>query len=175
VAWETPRVWTGDARDRQIRDNLLYLYDEVTSPTVPYCVLWNSADIPLPESTSLQVHFDTEVADTDSMFDATTTATWDVVTIQTAGLYSIKFNCRILADTTAGRRNINIKHEGTVIGAVEVAEASSAGRFMGLVAADVVCAVDDEITVEAYQTSGDPLRIVSASQYSPRLSVVKVG
>jgi len=33
MAWKTPRTWSGDSRDRQIRDNLTYLYDFVSYET----------------------------------------------------------------------------------------------------------------------------------------------
>ena len=39
--WTTPRTWSGDARDRQIRDNLIYLYDNTgTTKQAPRTYIW---------------------------------------------------------------------------------------------------------------------------------------
>lgn len=174
MAWTTPRVWTGDARDRQIRDNLAYLYDEITNATTPCCILWHSKNYGLGTGVSDTLPFDTEIRDTDGMHDAANEDLSRIVTIQTPCVYAVTLNVSIAANSS-GRRQIQLKHDATIIGVTELEFMGTGNRWIATCAATDYFDVGDEITAMVYQSAGSNLNVLSTSQYSPRLSVVKVG
>jgi len=88
VAWTTPRTWTNNETvtdtilNAHVRDN----FNAIANPPYVY-VRAGSVQTTLGNATPTPIQFDTELADTDSMYNP---ASPTKVTVNTAGLYLVQ-------------------------------------------------------------------------------------
>lgn len=95
-----PAAW-GD----QIRDNLEFLIDP------PFAAAFNSAAVSVADNTLTTLNADSELFDNDAIHS--TVSNTSRLTVQTAGRYEFTVRVNFQADTTDGRRVIQLRKNGT--------------------------------------------------------------
>jgi hypothetical protein len=95
------------------------------------------------------------------------------MTCRTTGLYHIGATVEFAANAT-GYRLLQILHNGTLVIAIQTAQAITNGDPTRLTISTVYpLSATDYVEVQAYQTSGGALNVVSANAYSPEFYITK--
>lgn len=136
------------------------------------CRVYNSIALPIPNAAVTALTFDSERFDTH---DAHSTAlNPGRLTCQIPGIYHIGLALAWDPDVN-GRRFAAIRLNGTTEIADVECEQEAAGRWMAAFGTDYQLAVGDYVEAIVYQSSGGPLNIQAALNYSPEFSMVLVG
>ncbi len=157
-AWAGASLHTG-TRDDQDHDAILLAQDP------PGCIVRRAAVQSISNSTFTDISFDTETADNDTMFAATSTT----VTIQHDGWYLIAVGS-VWANNTTSHRATAVTLNGTTINeiAAEGPVPSASSNFRHSAAGGLVLVTTDVIRVNVWQGSGGALNC------NTRLTVVRV-
>jgi hypothetical protein len=144
---------------------------EVPNAVTPSARCHHSANQSVATGTAKLLDFNTEIWDTDALFDPTNNS---VFTIRTAGKYLVVVSLEWAANVT-GSRQIAIKRGSTYL-AVDSRPAAIAGRQTSMTLSVIVdLAVNDVLTVEAFQDSGGAVVVNSGSPYSPEFMIGWIG
>lgn len=140
---------------------------------VPMARAYHNADQSSTTSTQLACALNSERFDTDAIHDTSTNNSR--MTCKTAGKYDIKGHMAFAANAT-GLREIAIRLNGTTLIALDNRISVSASRVTGLtIATTYDLVVNDYVELIAFQDSGGALNVVNAANYSPELSIERVG
>lgn len=147
-----------------------------STPTFVGCFLTKSTNQALANATSVSVTFDTEELDTDG-FHSNVTNT-DRITIPSgkAGKYLVIAQVGFTANAT-GTRNIEISKNGTSLAGTSMPGANTGSQVYINGQYIVDLAVNDYITVKAFQDSGTSLNALSTGNAPAacRLAVTLLG
>lgn len=136
--------------------------------TPPGCQVYHSLNQSVTNDVDLEVAFNSERYDNDSMHDNVTDN--DRVIFNTAGVYVVTFNGSFAANAAGDRKAAIYKNGSTQIG--HVARVAASASFATGLSLTIVEAFqeDDVIRVRVRQDSGGALNLV-ATRYSPILAV----
>lgn len=138
---------------------------------IPTARVYNDAAITLGNATEVDLTFNTERWDTDTIHD--TGSLTDRLTCKTAGLYEVSFTGRFAAHGT-GWRYIAIYHNAT---SIAFAAGSPGGTYREgwTVTTQYQMAVNDYFKVAAYQNSGGNLDMELSGNISPEFMMTRIG
>ena len=162
---------TGHTR---IWEHLQVLADDADAALVdvekqPCCIARRAVALSIPNNVVTAVTFDTEEFDNDGCFTASSTN----VTVKTAGVYSISATCSFAINAT-GVRFMDVLVNGTKVNGA-YSFTAGAGNPTTLTATCLrLCAVNDIVTMTAYQTSGGALNVEGPGWTPCRLAFVRV-
>jgi len=177
-----PAVSTGDVLTATAQNNLL---TTVNSHTVPPMIrVRRNASQSIATATVAAVNFDTKDFDTDWSF----TASSNILTVGTTGVYLLSATVSFQANATGGR-GVTIYSGATVSGSGDSATVTGGtrvnGTFVpavgGAIQTNVSCSglcsltAGDKIAVMAYQTSGGALNTNPSGYEETTFSAVFVG
>jgi hypothetical protein len=138
---------------------------------VPVCVVYNNANISVPDNSFTALTFNTEITDTDTMHDVAVNS--GRITFTTAGLYAYGYS--ILFDTGNGARAVRVYLNGSsIIWPYTRLQASSG--YGGLSSAGIrVFSAADYIECQAYQVTGGALNVLYIALATPVFWAAKIG
>ena len=154
------RTPTAAIFNAHVRDNLNFLYG------APACRVYNSANESILDSTATALTFNSERFDNDTMHS--TSSNTERVTATTAGRYLFIGNSAFAANAT-GTRLSQITHS---VGPTDIARewlpiTGAASTTVLNVATIQAMAAAEYMTLQAWQTSGGALNVLSSANYSP--------
>jgi hypothetical protein len=124
----------------------------------------------ISNDTPTAISFDSERWDTNALHDNSTNPTR--LKAPVAGTYSIAAHVQF-ADNATGVRQLAVFVNGSVMWATTEAAAKSTNNWLSL-STIIQLAANDYIEVYVYQNSGGSLNILSAANYTPECSMVRV-
>lgn len=171
--WTTPRTWsvgelvTAGLLNQQLRDNLNTL-------RVPlYCRVENRTNISVPNSTYVEITFDTETTKNDAAMHSTSSNTARLIA-PVAGFYLIE-GCIEWSGNPNGQRQFEIFYNGTTtIHRVAIPADTGINHCQNVMTTFYLNA-NDFITFRAFQNSGATLDVQWSSAYSATATFVWLG
>jgi hypothetical protein len=136
------------------------------------CRAYHNINTTIANTTTVQLNFNSERFDTDSMHD--TSCSNDEIQINTAGKYLFIANVRWNSGG-GGERYVSIVQSGSSTIGSEVRLGDSSDEQSMIVSAVWDCAECDAFVVEAYQDSGANRTILAISDYSPEFMAIRLG
>lgn len=131
----------------------------------------NNAHQSISNTTDTVLTFNTEKYDTDSIHDPGSNP--ERLTCVTAGKYVISGSVRYAANAT-GDRYLWIYVGATQIASVKM-DAGGSGNSQLTITTQYVLAVDEYVTLNAYQDSGGALNVETSGETSPQFAMHRVG
>ncbi len=163
MAWATPpNFTTGQIVTESELDILANDLAFLGGP--PRARVYNSADIPIANATSVPLTFNSERYDTDTLHSTATNT--GRITITTAGTYSGGANVGF-ASNAAGYRGVGVRLNGTTFLAYSRVPAVSGTATYICVTFDYQFAAGNYIEVVVEQTSGGVLDAVAIGNFTP--------
>lgn len=146
--------------------------DELETPPMAR-ITFNGSAQGIPHGFSTTINFDTEIVDTDNMWDP---GNPNRLTIQTPGYYKVVAAVGFTAHAT-GDRQVGVRlNAGATFVAIANGRATGALTHREIAVADAYPMVaGDFIDVQAYQSSGVSRDIEKGANYTPILSARRVG
>lgn len=148
------------------------------APLVPGVVpdigarVYNDGNVAIGTGAWQELPFDSERFDTDAIHDLVINN--DRLTCKTAGKYLI-VGCIWFAHHAGGQRGIGIYLNGATSIAEHFSDASSAVKYVVHISTIWDMAVDDWVTLRAYQNSGGNLNVALGNAYSPEFMMYRLG
>lgn len=144
-----------------------------TFPAKPFVSVARAAAQTIPTGGYVNISFDTQVEDTDSMFAGGGSPDSVNITVNTAGLWLVTGLVGLVANAT-GTRGVAIVLNGTQIATTLPAPPAS-GSFAASVSTQVRCDVGDVINLAVTQTTGGGLNTHTATEVRPALQMTWLG
>lgn len=131
--------------------------------------VYNSAAITINNGVVTTVSFNSERYDTDNLHSTTTNP--ERLTITRPGIYLVWANIRF-SDNAAGFRQMVLVLNGTTVIASDIRAPVATGFGYDMTLATIYqFAVNDYVTVRAYQNSGANLTLPSVSNFAPECAI----
>lgn len=148
---------------------VVFVYDG--APGYPGARVYHSTNQSIPNGVLTALAFNSERFDTDNIHDTVTNNSR--LTCKTAGKYLIIAN--VFFDlNTSGYRELHIRLNGTTtIGRLDIAGTNNNRALVVSTIYDL--SIDDYVQACVLQTSGGPLNVLAAGNYSPEFMMVRVG
>ncbi len=152
-------------------DGLTIKDASVKSSTPIAARVHHNANQSISNVTFTALAFSSERYDTDAIHDTSTNNSR--LTCKTAGKYSIQAVVNFDNNAT-GVRVVTILLNGTTTIAVESRNAVNGTNTSITISTDYDLAVNDYVEVQAYQSSGGNLNVISAGNYTPEFSMHRI-
>lgn len=149
-----------------------FLPDEIANP--PAANVYHTTPQSIANGVLTVLAFNSERYDTDSMHDNATNN--NRITVQTAGVYSLKASLTWEGNST-GERRVSIRKNGTEILVSDERPTVQSDPFAQTVAYDEEAIVGDYFDIVVFQNSGVTLQVVvppTSFERSPTFSAVRV-
>lgn len=137
------------------------------------CRAYNTASQALTTGTLTAIGFNAERWDNGVMHDLSTNNTR--VTAPTAGIYSISGNAVIAAAAGGSTRRLALRVNGTAYIAYTIGPFNAADNTFMNVSTTYQLAATDYVELIGFQDSGGNLNVLAVGNYSPELSLVRLG
>lgn len=174
MSYSSPRTWATDdpitaaALNQDVRDNVAFLANP------PRCIVYNNANISIPNNAATALTFNSERQDSDAMHS--TSSNTSRITCVTAGLYDL-FGCIRWASqgTVTGVREVGIRLNGATYLAVNDGGST---LYNGLTIIQQVTrngyplSVGDYVELVPFQSSGGALNVEFVGNYSPEFAAI---
>lgn len=174
MAWSTPKTWnvgdvlTASDMDTYVRDNTNFLYQR------PYILAYNSVLVSVPNSSVTPVTLGTVLASGYGLVIGTG-GTANKAVIPIAGIYHIAFAVQLAGSGGSGGNYLVASVQQNGSGTINGATVPTYMSFPGSAGSGLAnCAVNDTISVVAFQTSGGAIN-TQTGQNTTFLHVSYVG
>ena len=153
-------LWETDGNNPKLLDPTALVMDK--------CVLKLGSVFSVPNNALTAITWDSEIKDTNSMFDAGSPT---IVTIKTTGFYMIILQTSFAANAT-GQRRAAIVLSGSTVAPLEQTDASAAGitSHNAVIAHDMT--LNDTVTFQAFQDSGGARNLSANSTYAMVVQII---